>query len=79
MSLFSMGLYLSCAQQVKSVCIQNSFAKPVLVASYFSGDNRKLNMKLNPPSLVNSWALLRNNYYNGEGRRAGSRLAHLKS
>lgn len=70
MSWFSMDLYLSHAQ-VKCVCIQNSFTKPALVASCFSGDNRKVTMKLNSPTLVDSWALLLNN---GEGGRAGSRL-----
>lgn len=70
MSWFFMDLYLSHAQ-FKCVCLQNSFAKPALVASYFSGDNRKVTMKLNTPTLVDSWALLLNN---GEGGRAGSRL-----
>lgn len=74
MSWFFMDLYLSHAQ-VKCVCIQNSFAKPALVASYFSGDNRKVTMKLNSPTLVDSWALLLNN---GEGGRAGSRLEQSK-
>lgn len=71
LSLFSMDLYLSHTQQVKCMCLQNSFAKPVLVASYFSGDNRKVTMKLKSPSLADFWAVLLNN---GEGGRAGSRL-----
>lgn len=52
---------LSYAQHIRRVYIQNSFAKPVLVASYFSDFHRRAVMKPNSFTLLGSWELLLNN------------------